>query len=264
MQATIIIPARYASTRLPGKPLLAETGKPLIQHVVEAVREAPSAGRVVVATDDERIARAVAAFGGQFVMTRTDHRSGSDRLAEAAGALGLGDDQIVVNVQGDEPEIPPHCVDRLVELLENGDRHRTGEQDAGSEPVPIFQQAPMATLLTALPAEAAGDRNRVKCVTDSAGRALYFSRAPIPFDRDGTGGVSYKLHLGIYAYRAGFLRRFTQLAPTPAEKAEKLEQLRALEHGYSIMTAEVQYDGAGIDTPEDYAAFVRRVRGQRA
>jgi 3-deoxy-manno-octulosonate cytidylyltransferase (CMP-KDO synthetase) len=244
MQATIIIPARYASTRLPGKPLLAETGKPLIQHVVEAVRGAPSAGKVVVATDDERIARAVAAFGGQFVMTRSDHRSGSDRLAEAAGALGLGDDQIVVNVQGDEPEIPPSCVDRLVELLAAG-------------------QAPMATLLTALPAEAAGDPNRVKCVTDSAGRALYFSRAPIPFDRDRTGGVNYKLHLGIYAYRAGFLRRFTQLAPTPAEKAEKLEQLRALEHGYSIMTAEVQYDGAGIDTPEDYAAFVRRVRDAR-
>ena len=242
MKATVIIPARYASTRLPGKPLLAETGKCLIRHVVESLQGARRVERTVVATDDERIAEAVGAFGGEAVMTRADHRCGTDRIAEAAGILHLPDEAIVVNVQGDEPEIPPSCVDRLVELLTGCD-------------------APMATLITPLSPEQAHDPNRVKCVTDRAGRALYFSRAPIPFDRDEAGGVAYKLHLGIYAYRTAFLKRFTQLAPTPAELAEKLEQLRALEHGHTIVTAEVAYDGAGIDTPADYAAFVRRVRG---
>ncbi|MGB2822291.1 MAG: 3-deoxy-manno-octulosonate cytidylyltransferase [Phycisphaerae bacterium] len=242
MKAVAIIPARYASTRLPGKPLLAETGKPLIQHVVEAVRGARRVGRIVVATDDERIAEAVRAFGGEAIMTRADHASGSDRLAEVVELLGLADDEIVVNVQGDEPEVPPECVDRLVDLL------------AGSD-------APMATLVTPLPGDQAHDPNRVKAVLDGRGRAMYFSRAAIPHDRDGAGGVAYKLHLGVYAYRAAFLKRFAQLPRTPAEAAEKLEQLRALEHGYSIIAAEVAYDGAGIDTPQDYAAFVRRTSG---
>jgi 3-deoxy-manno-octulosonate cytidylyltransferase (CMP-KDO synthetase) len=243
MNATAIIPARYASTRLPGKPLLARTGKPLIQHVVEAVRQARRIGRVIVATDDERIRAAVEAFGGQAVMTRADHRSGSDRLAEAAAILGLGDDEIVVNVQGDEPEIPAAAIDRVVGLV------------AGS-------QAPMATLVTPLSAEEACDPNRVKAVLGRDGRALYFSRARIPFDRDGAGGARYLLHLGIYAYRVAFLKRFTALPPTPAEQSEKLEQLRALEHGYAIVAAEVDYDGAGIDTPGDYAVFVARMAGQ--
>lgn len=244
MDAVAIIPARYASTRLPGKPLLAGTGQPLIQHVVEAVRGAKRIRRIVVATDDERIAAAVRAFGGEAVTTRADHRTGTDRLAEAADALGLADDEIVVNVQGDEPEIPAACVDRLVELL----------AESGTATA-------MATLITPLPAGQADDPNRVKCVTDRRGRALYFSRAPIPYDRDGGGSARHMLHLGVYAYRAAFLKRFTRLAPTPAETAEKLEQLRALEHGFAIATAEVRYDGAGIDTPEDYAAFVERVRG---
>jgi len=242
VSATAIIPARYASTRLPGKPLLAETGKPLIQHVVESLRGARRIERAVVATDDERIAAAVRGFGGQAVLTRADHRCGTDRIAEAAEALGLADEAIVVNVQGDEPEIPPACVDELVALI------------AGCD-------APMATLLTALPPGRAADPNRVKCVADRTGRALYFSRSPIPHDRDAAGGVAYKLHLGIYAYRTAFLKRFTQLPQTPAETAEKLEQLRALEHGYAIATAEIDYHGAGIDTPEDYAAFVARCRG---
>jgi 3-deoxy-manno-octulosonate cytidylyltransferase (CMP-KDO synthetase) len=238
--ATAIIPARFASTRLPGKPLLARTGKPLIQHVVEAVSQARRIGRIVVATDDERIASAVRSFGGQAVMTRVDHASGSDRLAEAAGILGLGDDEIVVNVQGDEPEIPPACVDALVDILARG-------------------EVEMATLVTSIGADEAADPNRVKCVTDKSGRALYFSRCRIPFDRDATGEVAYKLHLGIYAYRAGFLRRYTKLQASPAEKAEKLEQLRVLEHGWPIATAQVEYDGAGIDTPADYEAFVKKM-----
>jgi len=240
LTAIAVIPARYASTRLPGKPLLDRTGKPLIQHVVEAVAAAGRIRRIVVATDDDRIASAVRGGGAEAVMTRADHRSGSDRLAEAARILGLGDDEIVVNVQGDEPEIPAACIDRLVDLLAAGD-------------------AEMATLVTRIGPDEAADPNRVKCVTDLAGRALYFSRSRIPYDRDAGGAAVYKLHLGIYAYRAGFLRRYTKWPPTPAELAEKLEQLRVLEHGGAIATAEVDYDGAGIDTPADYEAFVKRV-----
>jgi len=240
MSVIAIIPARYASTRLPGKPLLDRTGKTLIQHVVESVARAGRVQRVVVATDDQRIFDAVAAFGGQAVMTSTEHRSGTDRLNEAAAKLHLADDDIVVNVQGDEPDIPPACVDELVGLLET----------CGT---------PMATLCTPLPVEQADNPNRVKVVFSRDRRALYFSRSRIPFDRDAAGTVRYYLHLGIYAYRTAFLRLFAGLSPTPAEEAEKLEQLRALEHGHAIAVACVNYDGAGIDTPADYEAFVKQM-----
>jgi len=241
MGVVAIIPARYASTRLPGKPLLAETGKPLIQHVVEMVRKARGVERIVVATDDERIARAVRQFGAEAVMTSANCRTGTDRLAEAASLLALAAEDIVVNVQGDEPEMPPECVDLLVETLKTG-------------------EAPMATLVTTLAGSEARDPNKVKVVFDEAGRALYFSRAKIPHDRDGAGGVDYFLHLGVYAYRAGFLKVFAAMESTPAEQAEKLEQLRALERGYDIAVGVVDYEGAGIDTPEDYAGFVRRTK----
>jgi len=241
MSAVVIIPARYASTRLPGKPLLAETGKPLIQHVVESIRPARRVARIVVATDDRRIADAVAAFGGEAVMTREDHPCGTDRIHEAAGKLHLADEDVVVNVQGDEPDMPAACVDKLIALLEDS-------------------EAPMATLATPLEAAQADDPNKVKVVLDGRGRALYFSRSKIPFDRDKSGQVGYLLHLGIYAYRVRFLKTFARLAPTAAEQAEKLEQLRALEHGYAIVVAVVDYRGLGIDTPADYAAFVARVR----
>jgi len=243
MSAVAIIPARYASTRLPGKPLLDRTGKYLIKHVVEAVQPARRIERVVVATDDERIAHAVGSFGGEVVMTSADCRSGTDRLAQAAERLCLPGDQIVVNVQGDEPEIPADCIDRLVELLETSG-------------------ADMATLATPLRPDQIGDTNRVKVVCDRNGNALYFSRSGIPFDRDGTGQAGYLLHLGIYAYRVKFLYHYAALPSTPLEQAEKLEQLRALEHGYRIAVGIVDYDGAGIDTPEDYAAFVRRWMGK--
>lgn len=243
MTAVAIIPARYASTRLPGKCLLAETGRPLIAHVVRQVLRARKVDRVVVATDEERIAAAARAAGAEPVMTSPACRSGTDRLAEAAGALGLDEEQIVVNVQGDEPEFPPDCVDRLAELIEQTD-------------------APMATLATPLPAERADDPNRVKVVLDARGRALYFSRARIPHDREGAGETGYLLHVGCYAYRAGFLARYAKMDSTPAERAEKLEQLRVLENGWPIAVAVVEYEGAGIDTPEDYAAFVERVRGR--
>jgi 3-deoxy-manno-octulosonate cytidylyltransferase (CMP-KDO synthetase) len=245
MEIVAVIPARFASTRLRGKMLLAETGKPLIQHVVESVRKAATLKRIVVATDDERIASAVRAFGGEAVLTRVDHRCGTDRIAEAAGKLHLRDDDVVVNVQGDEPEMPPSCIDELVRLL-------------------AVSPAPMATLATPLAPKDAENPNKVKVVLtrpeNGAAHALYFSRARIPFDRDAAGQTGYLLHLGIYGYRVGFLKQFTALPPTPAEESEKLEQLRALEHGHRIAVAVVRYDGGGIDTPEDYAAFVARTR----
>jgi 3-deoxy-manno-octulosonate cytidylyltransferase (CMP-KDO synthetase) len=239
MSVTAIIPARYAATRLPGKPLLDQTGKPLIQHVVEAVQTAERIDRIVVATDDDRIAAAVAAFGGEAVMTSEDCASGTDRLAQAAAAIGLSDEDIVINVQGDEPDMPGECIDRLADLMQTTD-------------------APMATLATPLPASQAGDPNKVKVALTADGQAMYFSRAPIPFDREGEGAAGHLLHLGIYGYRAGFLKTFAALTPTPAEQAEKLEQLRALEHGHAIAVAVVEYAGGGIDTPADYADFVAR------
>jgi 3-deoxy-manno-octulosonate cytidylyltransferase (CMP-KDO synthetase) len=241
MGVCAIIPARYASTRLPGKPLLAETGKPLIQHVVEAVRPAQRVDRVVVATDDRRILESVEGFGGEAVLTREDHVSGTDRLAEAAQILGLAPLDIVVNVQGDEPDVPASCVDALVELLD------------GSE-------APMATLATPLATNQATDPNRVKVVLRDDGRALYFSRAAIPHDRDASGKAEHLLHLGLYAYRREFLERFAAMPPAALEETEKLEQLRVLAAGCDIAVGVVSYDGHGIDTPEDYTAFVARTK----
>jgi len=239
MKAIAIIPARYASTRLPGKPLLDRTGMTLIQHVVQAVSSADSVEDIVVATDDARIADAVEAFGGKYVMTRADHPSGTDRLAESADLLGLADDDIVVNVQGDEPEMPGACVDQLVEMLTGG-------------------ECPMATLATPLSEADADDPNKVKVVLRGDRRAMYFSRSRIPHDRDAERRVRYLLHLGIYAYRVAFLKRYASLAPTPAEQAEKLEQLRALESGFDIAVGVTDYHGRGIDTPQDYQAFCER------
>ena len=243
MKAIAIIPARYASTRLRGKPLLDQTGLPMIQHVVQAVSTAASIQRIVVATDDARIADAVKAFGGNCVMTRADHPSGTDRLAESAKILALEDDDIVVNVQGDEPEMPGACVDQLVDLLVAGD-------------------CPMATLATPLSYEDASDPNKVKVVLRGDRRALYFSRSRIPCDRDADRKVDYLLHLGIYAYRVAFLKLYASLPPTAAERSEKLEQLRVLESGFDIAVGVTDYHGRGIDTPEDYAAFVSRYRAE--
>lgn len=243
MKAIAIIPARYGSTRLPAKPLLARTGKPLIQHVVERVRLAKRIDGIYVATDDQRIFDAVAGFGGQAIMTRPDHTTGTDRLAEAAVKLGLDDADIVVNVQGDEPEIRPDYIDRLVGLLDGG-------------------IAPMATLAAPLDSAAANRPDKVKVVLTHEGLAMYFSRARIPFDRDNIG-ASYLLHLGIYAYRKSFLLEYSAMPPSPAERAEKLEQLRVLEHGRSIAVGVVEAPTLGIDTMEDYEAFVARIGGAR-
>ena len=226
--AIAIIPARFNSTRFPGKPLAEIYGKTLIEHVYRRVQEARLVDSVVVATDDERIANAVQRFGGTVVMTRNDHRSGTDRLAEAAQEIE--NDTLIVNVQGDEPMIEPADIDRAVVAARLGD-------------------AEMVTLMTRLDPIDALDPNRVKVVTDRTGIALYFSRSNIPH-----GGTCF-LHLGLYVYRVSFLKTFTKLEPAPLEVAEGLEQLRALEHGYRIRVVEVENESWGIDTPEDLERF---------
>ena len=242
MAAIVVIPARFGSTRFPAKILAAETGKPLVQHVVEQVRLCSRVREVVVATDDARIADALRPFETRCVMTSPAHQSGTDRIAEVA--RGLADD-IIVNVQGDEPEIEPSVVDGLIARLESGKEE-------------------MATAATPFPPGAdPADPNLVKVVLAQDGRAIYFSRSLIPFRRDiGGPAPAYYLHLGIYAYRRPFLLQFAGWAPTPLELTEKLEQLRALEHGRSIFVLKVERATHGIDTAEQYAAFVQRYRGR--
>lgn len=244
MAFTVVIPARYASTRLPGKPLLELAGRPLLQHVWERA-SASAAAAVVIATDDERIRHAAEAWGARVVMTAADHPSGSDRLAEAVSRLGLADDAIVVNVQGDEPLLPAPVVDQVASNLAQR------------------LWAAMATLCEPLDgAGALGDPNVVKVVADSGGRALYFSRAPIPHPRD--GGIATSLavarrHIGLYAYRADFLRRFVAWPVAPAERLEQLEQLRALHHGEAIHVEDACAPvPGGVDTPSD----LERLRAQ--
>ena len=238
MKTAIVIPARYASSRLPAKPLLRETGKYLIQHVYERACES-NAVAAVVATDDRRIFDAVCGFGGHVVMTRADHPSGTDRVAEVAEKL---DADIIVNLQGDEPLIEPATLDLVADLL---------EQDAGAE---------MATLAVPITsAEQWHDPNCVKVVCDKQGRALYFSRSPIPFVRDGEPDFAsgrFLQHLGLYAYRRRFLLDLAKLPPASLEMTEKLEQLRVLALGYRIQVGVVPHAHRGVDTPADYARFV--------
>jgi 3-deoxy-manno-octulosonate cytidylyltransferase (CMP-KDO synthetase) len=241
LAATVIIPARFASTRFPAKIIASETGRPLVQHVVDQVRQCKRVREVIVAVDDERISNALKPFGTHCVMTSPSHPSGTDRIAEVARSLT---DDIVVNVQGDEPEIEPDIVDRLIARLEE-----TSDD--------------MATAATPFPAGAnPADPNLVKVLMALDGRAIYFSRSPIPYHRDPsvTRPVTYYLHLGIYAYRREFLLQYAGWFPTPAEAAEKLEQLRALEHGRTIFVLKVNRATHGIDTPQQYADFVRRVK----
>jgi len=232
-----VIPARFASTRLPGKPLLAETGKPLIQHVYEQVRKCAGLDRIIVATDDDRILQAVKAFGGEAVMTSNRHPTGTDRIAEAVRNIDCAK---IVNVQGDEPEIEPEIIKAVIDLLD--------------------QDAEMATLAVPFDNQAEATlSHRVKVVIDRHHNALYFSRSRIPYS-NGTVTPAL-LHLGIYGYTKAFLQRYVTLDPTPLELAEKLEQLRALEHGYKIKVGIIKAKSwGGIDTPEDYAAFVKRLR----
>jgi 3-deoxy-manno-octulosonate cytidylyltransferase (CMP-KDO synthetase) len=235
------IPARYGSTRFPAKVLAKATGKFLIQHTYERACQADLLEKVVIATDDKRVFEAAQSFGADVVMTSAEHASGTDRIAEAVADVDV---EIVVNLQGDEPEIDPNNINYVAELLlKNADY-------------------PMATLAAEFKTpQQVADPNIVKVVLDSKGGAIYFSRSPIPYDREeaGIGGLGqYLRHLGIYAYRKGFLLRYTKLPQTPLEKIEKLEQLRAIENGFAILVGKVEHTCDGIDTPEQYAAFVKR------
>ena len=248
---TVVIPARYASSRLPGKPLQDIAGKPMIQHVWEQAGKS-SARQVVVATDDARIVEACRGFGAEVLLTRGDHNSGTDRLAEVAAVLGLGPDAIVVNVQGDEPLIPPAIIDQVAANL-------------AANP-----QAAIATLAEPIDDVAAlFNPNVVKVVSDRNGLALTFSRAPLPWARDAfavsrellPANVPYRRHIGIYAYRAQFLHDFVAWGPCWLEDTECLEQLRALWHGVRIHVADaLQAPPAGVDTREDLER-VRRLLG---
>lgn len=245
MSTVAIIPARFASTRLPGKPLLDRTGLPLVVHVARRAAEARSIGQVIVATDDERIARVVETHGFHAVMTRVDHPNGTSRIAEVAQMLPSIID-VIVNVQGDEPQIDPAVIDAAVDRLRGGDE-------------------PVATIASPFgEGEDPANPNIVKVVLDRRGRAMYFSRSLIPHERDrselGTRNAQlYLKHVGLYAYRREFLPVYVALSPTPAEEAEKLEQLRVLEHGHAIGVAVREVHHAGIDTPEQYEAFVAEV-----
>lgn len=239
MSVTAIIPARYASTRFPGKPLADILGKPMIEHVYRRTAAATTIDRVIVATDDQRIFDAVSAFGGEAAMTRADHPSGTDRLAEVAAGI---DAELLVNVQGDEPLIAPQMIDQAV------------------EPLLADSSLQMGTLCSAIDSlEDYLSPNVVKVVRAISGRALYFSRSPLPFPRDiaqeqlasHLDTLAARRHIGLYVYRREFLLRYPQLEQTPLEKLESLEQLRALENGVAIHVAETSFDCHGVDTPED-------------
>ena len=245
MKTAIIIPARYASSRLPGKPLLRETGKYLVQHVYERACLARRANQVIIATDDPRIMAAVQSFGGEAISTRRSHTTGTDRVAEAAERLEA---DIIINLQGDEPLVDPASLDLLPELLA---RH---------------PDAPVATLAVPIRTEEQWrDPNCVKVVVDLEGRALYFSRGPIPHVRDGrptfAGPTAMFLqHQGVYAYRRDFLIELARLPSVPLEQLEKLEQLRILAHGHRIQVGIVPQAAIGVDTYDDYRRFVALYR----
>ena len=242
MKAVAVIPARYASTRLPGKPLLDICGKPLIQHVWETVSRARGLDEVVVATDDARIAHAVQAFGGKVCMTSPDCRSGSDRVREVAASLAA---DVYVNVQGDEPLLEASAIERL--------------RDVFTENVSVQ----VATLCSSISEEQARSPHQVKVIRDHAENALYFSRAPLPFVRESGESTEFLGHVGIYAYRADALRGFASLPFSPLEQAEKLEQLRFLQAGIAIRVLEVPPMGVGVDTPEDLERVRAVVRKRR-
>jgi 3-deoxy-manno-octulosonate cytidylyltransferase (CMP-KDO synthetase) len=253
LDAAVIIPARYASTRLPGKPILESvrdaTGKYLIEHVCEKAAAAASVRRVIVATDDERILRAVRSGGGDARMTSPDHRSGTDRIAEVAAEL---EERVIVNVQGDEPDILPEQVEHVIEMLAEDETavmatlaHEIGDEDEWRDP------------------------NVVKVVVDVDGYALYFTRSPVPYARDAGGWdpdapCAPLHHLGIYGYRRDFLLRYPSMPAAPLELAEKLEQLRALSAGYRIKVGITRHRCIGIDTPEDLEAWLRKLKDQGA
>lgn len=241
MDFTVVIPARYESSRLPGKPLVDILGKTMIHRVYDQAMKS-DCRRVIVATDDERVLHEVKRFGGTAVMTARTHESGTDRIEEVAAIQGMAEDEIVVNVQGDEPLIPPVAINQVAQCLADND---------------CFMSTLYEEILST---DELFDPNLVKLVTDDHGQALYFSRAPMPWNRDGFSGeektlsseIVYKRHIGIYAYRVGALRQFIKLPVAALEESEKLEQLRALAAGKKIFADEARESfPAGIDTPDD-------------
>ena len=247
----IVIPARMASQRLPGKPLLDVDGAPLLQHVFEKARRSGAAS-IVIATDNRRILETAESFGARAVMTSTEHESGSDRIAECAALMGWADEELIVNLQGDEPLMPPACLNQVARLL-----IEDPDADVASLYCPVKSR------------EEAGNPNAVKVVVDSRGRALYFSRSMIPYPRSAGQAQEadadfsfWKRHIGLYAYRVGALKLFTSLRPTPLETLEKLEQLRFLEAGCRIRMAQASAPiPAGVDTPEDLERVRMHFRG---
>lgn len=233
MALHIVIPARYGSSRFPGKPLVNIHGKPMVQRVMERAALAENVGTVAVATDDERIKQAVEEFGGLAIMTPSELRSGSDRVARAVAELGLGPDELVINVQGDQPCLPPQVLDQLAAPL-------LAEPELGMS-TPVVEISDPSEL---------EDPNHVKVVMAANGDALYFSRQAIPVPRDG-GRVTFYKHLGIYAYRKSFLDLFAGLPSGRLEGIEKLEQLRVLEAGYKLRCVLTEYDSPEVDRPED-------------
>lgn len=251
MEFVVVIPARYASTRLPGKPLADICGKPMIQHVYEKACLS-GASKVVIATDHQKVFDAAKHFSNDVLMTREDHQSGTERLAEVVDLLDLSDDTIVVNVQGDEPLLSPDNVSQVATLLAQS-------------------TAPMATLSVAIEErDEVFNPNTVKVVSDINKNALYFSRASIPFDRSAMMAeqqplnlAPFQRHVGIYAYRAGFIKQYIQLSVSPLEVLESLEQLRVLYHGYAIKIEQaVVTPHAGVDTPEDLAKVVAHIQSK--
>lgn len=239
MKTIGIIPARYESSRFPGKPLADIHGKPMIQRVYEQCRKAESLDQIIVATDDDRIADAVDKFEGLFSMTSKHHQSGTDRCAEVAGKMDKDEFDVVINIQGDEPFIQPEQIDQVACLFK-------------------AESAEIGTLIKPFDDPKELDNpNRVKVVTDQLGRALYFSRSVIPHNRNGQQNIPYYRHLGMYGYRTNILSKIAKLSPSNLELAESLEQLRWLENGFTIHTAKTTIETPGIDTPEDLEKLLK-------
>ena len=245
MKIFAFIPARYQSTRFPGKPLALIAGKPMVQHVYERALLCPELSEVYVATDDERISACVHGFGGKALMTKKAHQSGTDRISEAAIKTGLEKQDIIVNIQGDQPLFDPSVITLLI------------------KPLVEDESIPMSTLKWKITDENhIRNPNHVKVVTDSQGFAIYFSRCPIPCFRDAGSGKTHYKHLGFYCYRMEFLTRFTRLSKGELESAEKLEQLRALEHGFRIKVVETPFNSVEVDVPEDIETVEKILQGQ--
>ncbi len=246
MKIHIFIPARYESTRFPGKPLATIEGKPMIQHVYERARACPNVSGVYVATDDTRISTCVDRFGGRAIITAKTHQSGTDRICEAAQSLGIPDRDIVLNIQGDQPLFEPLIVARLVKSFREA------------------RSVVMATLRRRMESDDdAGDPHHVKVVSDTQGFALYFSRSPIPCYREREANAVHYRHVGVYAFRMEFLKQFTALPEGVLERAEKLEQLRALENGFKIKMVDSPFESVEVDIPEDVRAVEKLLRRNR-